>query len=697
MLSVCQLKSSQRQVLDAMCDASTNVISTCCIVQAFGGCGKTKLLSLIAQERYARGLGCSLLITFSKDLKESLRASAQKQEGLVVENVHSLIRNVLYRGHNCVNEQDINTYLQLEQKPPLHPDFKQNINFVIFDEMQDMTPTFHKVVELVRSLLAPNVVSFLGVGDFFQAENAHIGSTPEFMTNARAWFAHERYLEFGSPGSFRLGHQMCQWINQNMDPRTIQIHFPECWAKYGERIVRYWGDGMVSHKCQTCDALHHTSSENCQSNILEKKHAVRILRATSACHYKTKSPLPVKADYFVKKNNAIILLNYRKAELYKRHYLQVTTPFHFKGRETLYSVVVGFDHFTERLCAQTAHDVDWPFVLYCQMLVSFTRASEQLIAITGSDQVPFFTMRKVSDQPLTILPLPKIVDSANKKRTRQDEDTKSRRSQRIAQQQQQYVTLQSVFAKMDTACVATMRGWIDVKSSACPALESMWVLTTEEQTHFEKNIACTMQDFCKRLVVTAAHTSMMCHANTKPLDWVHHLMVETKAQFSTNSCADATLASWCAKRAHALSAILAQYDSNFRFGVFEPFVFGSANGVIDMFTRFGCLFVCFEPSTNKLVLQYMTSFLCCKYRALEFAKGHPARAQLFMHCRVINLVTLTVQELELKVHSDFFLSHLNKTHKELFNQAQFSDIGLMLNQIPFVVDRNVFCTKNTEP
>ena len=85
------------------------------------------------------------------------------------------------------------------------------------------------------------------------------------------------------------------------------------------------------------------------------------------------------------------------------------------------------------------------------------------------------------------------------------------------------------------------------------------------------------------------------------------------------------------------------------------------------------------------------------HRQTRAAVGHPARAQLFMHCRVINLVTLTVQELELKVHSDFFLSHLNKTHKELFKQAQFSDIGLMLNQIPFVVDRNVFCTKNTEP
>lgn len=661
-----QLNAEQEEILQLMCDESTNRISTCCIISAFGGFGKTNLISAIAQERFKRGMGCSLLITFAKKLKETLRSKSKLQEGLVVENVHSLIRNELNRGQDCANDNDMERYLTMDPKPSLHPDFQANINLVIFDEMQDMTPNFHKVMELVRQLFAPKVVSFLGMGDFFQAEHQHIGSSTEYMTNAHLYFAHERFHKYVFRGSFRLGHQKCSWLNANLNPCTIEKHYPECWKKYGKHIEEYWGSGVFSYKCLLCDQLHSKEAP-CQPQL---GHNVRLMRNKGRFN-KDNKPLPEMADEFVHKTNAIIFLNGRKQDKYTKYYAHVTSPFAFKGCETKNAVIVGFDYFTERLCAQKANkdNADWPFVLFCQMFVSFTRASDEVVAvIDGSSDVPFFTMRS---RVISMEPLSQI--SSQKKRSRQDD--KHQRKIKV-------VSLQSVFHGLNQSVVENLLKFVEVKQVEHFDGFSNWIVTLEEKHHFEE-MTLSMQQFCKYLVLAAVYAHAV-RDMPLPTNWARHVSIQAKRKYSISMHDDYILANWCKKKTACVQHVLQHLQLSYKFGTHESFVFGCATGTIDLFSTFGCVFVNFEPSDSRTLLRQITSFLCCKFRALQLHKDNPARLQLFACCHVVTLTNCVVQEVTLNVHANLFLNHLQTKYGYLlFESSKSNDVrDLLLDGAP---------------
>lgn len=684
--------AEQQRIFEIMCDEDTNKISTCCVVSAFGGFGKTQLISAIAEERYKRGFGCSLLITFAKKLKETLRTRAKQQEGLVVQNVHSLIRNELNRGQDCVNEADIVRYLQMDPKPPLHSDFYNNVNLVIFDEMQDLTPTFYEVVEIVRKLFAPKVVSFLGMGDFFQAEHAHIGSSTQYMTNAKKYFAHDRFFEFIFRGSFRLDHDRCAWINTNLNPKTIQTHYPACWAKYGADIDRMWGQGLVSYRCKNCNEIHdNDETKNCSQTTSACLKPSIILARNRGRFNKNQKPLPEIADQFVRTHDAIVFLNARKSDAYQKHYANVTTPFQFKGCETNYAVVVGFEFFTEQFCASKAQQdqedqTDWPFVLFCQMFVSFTRAKKQMIAvIDGRDNSAFFTMRSDS------IPLTKMLEFASTKRKA------AQRNEHVCNKQapkKQRIPSEVVIQGLDTKQLEKMMKWLTMDTRYVSNPDSKWIVTEQEQLHFD-NLTYSMQQFCKDVVLLAVYDNSK-NETPLPCDWTKHLAVQIKRRFATLTQDENPLtASWCQKRAACLQHLLSNVSLNFvEFAVHEPFVFGNICGTIDLFTMFGCLFVCFEPIESRKLLQCITSFLCCKMRARELPRHSDAKSQLFTRCQVVSLCNFAMHELSLNVHEDFFLSQLTcKQVEHLFDQTRFGEMGLLLNQVPILVSSSVFKQK----
>ena len=246
-----KLSQCQQRVFDAMCDAETVRTSICCIVHARGGCGKTRLVLSIAQERFNRGMGYSLLLLCKNSkLHASLKECSLKQDGLQVETLYSLLSNHLFRGERCKNDKEWQQCLDTKSaKAALHEDFYNNIGMVIIDEMQCMDAMHHQAIELVRDLLAPKCISMLGVGDVFQCDKKQKSQDVCFFVDARSKFKHNQYVEFALETNFRHGPKMCAWINTNMSPFSIQRHYPNCWKLCGSLIERFWHNGMVSAKC----------------------------------------------------------------------------------------------------------------------------------------------------------------------------------------------------------------------------------------------------------------------------------------------------------------------------------------------------------------------------------------------------------------------------------------------------------------
>lgn len=395
------LTAELRDFIDYACSAECSEHSTCCVLQCFAGCGKTTAIRHLAQMRFDKGLGGCLFITVTKELKDVTRELALKQNGMVVENVHSLVRNQLWVGHDCINNEDIEAYLKLDPKPAIHPGVLQHVSMVVFDEIQNMNPLSYAVINCLLQALMPKPILFVPMGDFFQwLFGTLMNSSTTYMCHPEQFFPSEHYRTFRSSRSLRLTHDQCSWINTNLNPNKIAKHYPACWEVYGEHITRFWGDGIHSLKCKHCNRLHDFAIACEPPPSRDPLYQKRVHFFPQ--HNRFKSLLPPIVESFIRKHHdsTLVLVNGLKKKTFQNKYAMVGTPFSHIGCESKHVVCCGLDYFAERVCSNSAsnkHDVDWPLSVFCQMYVSCTRASDVLFIIGFATS--FFTLRDAVISP----------------------------------------------------------------------------------------------------------------------------------------------------------------------------------------------------------------------------------------------------------------------------------------------------------
>jgi len=657
------LTQEEEDVLSFMCQPSTSEHTSSCIVQTFAGCGKTTLLAALAKRRFEKGLGSMLLLTYSAELKTQTRAMAQLQDGLFVESWHSLIRNILWVGHECKTEKDIQAYLQLKTKPTPHIDFLTHVTLIAVDEMQDMNQEFYQVFQQLRSFFQ-NRINFIGVGDFFQWLFATLhGSSTQYMCDAEDYFPADRFARFPLSTSFRLTKQMCTWINNNLNPNKLQHQYPHCWAKYGSAITRFWGTGIQSAKCELCATVHAKDQPhaNYSTKSIENLNVV-VYEVNSYQELLPRSLLSLA------QSGAHVLVNGRQTERYSCRFPNVTTPFAFKGCETDEVIVVGYDSFTEELSRNNnKHDLEeWPLACFCQMYVSCTRGRTHLYLVRSKSRAMFFTSRP--DQWL--------LTSNNSKLVEKDEEFKKNNGTRMISRLFQFVPEDTSLDNMVTttsfllSSCSSLQPSLKLPPNVAPGCVPGTVLR-----HFGR--------FYERAVILATYLHY-CKQNFQLTDWTlfmrEHILRDQSSAVSSQWKADDV---WCQKATDICISLLDQAQFQVvthEKKCMETFEYMHLQGVIDLFVLWaGMVFVSFESCKIPSVFmrhRAMTTYLLYRKRNPQY---------IAMNCYILNPVTNQIYQVQLQdSHQDYYIGEAvrRKNWQFLLEEQQFSLYSLFLRGVP---------------
>jgi len=619
------LSREQKDIIDFV---NQDTACRTAMVQAFAGTGKTKLLLELAKDRFQRGYGSTLLLTYSAELKNYTRYLAKQQEGLTIESMHSLVRNVLWIGHECVTNEDMEAYLALAQKPAPHPAFLKEITMVCVDELQDMNLLYYLLFQQLRSFFT-KPVAFVGVADFFQWLHGKVNkSSVEFMSKAEVYFPADTIQYFPLTRSYRLTPDMCSWINQHLNPLRLQIHYPSTWLKYGEAITKFWGSGLSSARCASCLQIH------ADCNV--KMHHPQRVRYIEYDSFK--DPLVPKAtkDELLH-GSAYLLLNGLHTDRFTRHFSNVTTPQKFKGCETNKVVVLSCDRFVEEVCASNAASeserVDWPFACYCQMYVSCTRAKEELDILHRKSKPAFFTMR--ADNFLLSEPLP------------HDTQVGTRRLNHLFH-----------FVPRDTNLEASVSGSKSVFSLEGDRLPSAPNSAPGIVMHTVHHPFAHHYYAAIKLASYIYFTDLRRYKTEVSKNWTLFMKREILKEQAKSIChtwqADE---SWCEVAMKRAIALLEHTPiaSNACVQIGQGYEYMRLTGNIDFVWPFGhILQVHFYDAYDfvnirKSWLQAMAAFICWK-------RTH--RHMCFVSCLVVNILDGTVYDISLSDHEDYFLGEL---------------------------------------
>jgi len=373
--------------------------SRSCMVNAFAGTGKSHTLLQLAKKRFEMGMGMTLILTYSKELKSQMRILAQGCDGILVESVHALVKNHLNLNSPCHTDEHIDTYLACPNKPSPHPAFLQNVTLVAMDEIQDLSERLYRVLQQMRSFFL-NGLDFIGVGDFFQWLFATINASDvKYMMHPQLYFPTDEFASFRLTKSYRMMPQVCDWINQHLSPLTLELHYPECWSKYGTKIKELWGDGLKSARCRSCGQVEHPQTECTQPPISNAD--VTCIEHDTYKEYLVPSVLQKN----LVTGRALLIINGLNLDRFTKKFHKVTTPEGFKGCETQNAYVLGCDRFVEVVMGQQGEHLtteDWPLQCFCKMYVSCTRARDKLVVVRSKGKNSFFTMRNSH----SVLPIP---------------------------------------------------------------------------------------------------------------------------------------------------------------------------------------------------------------------------------------------------------------------------------------------------
>ena len=374
------------------------------------GTGKTTTALACAEAVEGR----TLLLTYNRKLKDETRARVAQRADLAerveVHSYHAAACRFFVPEHaDAVDDSLIHAALGVDlaaaaalaaevgdpdacPAPPTFPNFR----LLVVDEAQDMTPLYAAFVRHVLATLRAchgTTPQMLVVGDPFQRIFGYLGASWEYMMHPANHFeVAGDFVERQLTLCWRITPEMAAWVNANLDPASLEPSVPpEWWAEHGASLVRWWAGGIRSGKPASPGSVVVVPFESKKLHAALGQCLPRF--EPGECAYLCKTVrrsnelLTNLIDTFA--GSDWVVTNdaspWEATEATFRGKAVVTTIQRFKGLERPFVCVIGVDGRWEGMQRD-------PLELFTLFLVATTRASRQLVVVTGTPA--YATLRK---------------------------------------------------------------------------------------------------------------------------------------------------------------------------------------------------------------------------------------------------------------------------------------------------------------
>lgn len=340
----------------------------------------------------ARHFTRTLLLTYNRKLKEESRSRVAQlglSDSVEVHSYHAAACKLFVPNHKgAVDDSLIFSAISSPPQSALVYDF------VVVDEAQDMTPLYAQFVVHVLSNMKTRPQMLL-IGDPFQRIFKYLGATWEYMMDPLPHFGNlvvdSPFVERHLTVCWRITPEMAAWVNENLNPSSLQHAHPEWWSQHGESLTRWWAGGIVSGKAPSPGSVKVVPYNSKQLHTSLVQCLPKFDAGDCAFLCKTvRRPNDLLSDVVetFAGSDWVVTNDTSGWEPDERSYAGktiVTTINRFKGLERKFVCVVGLDGKWENMQKD-------PLELFTLFLVATTRASEQMVIVTG--EPAYATIRK---------------------------------------------------------------------------------------------------------------------------------------------------------------------------------------------------------------------------------------------------------------------------------------------------------------
>lgn len=348
------------------------------VVEAVAGSGKTTTVMFIAEAMEKSKI---MQITYNKQLKFEVREKvvARKIKNLTINTYHSL----------AVKFYDENAHDDLKLKQifinDVKPRYVDQINVLIIDEKQDMTPDYyHFIHKFIRDMNFCGSIVLLG--DRYQGVYEFKNADSRFLTLGSQLYGKNNFVSLSLQESFRVTSQMAWFVNNVMLGHNRIIS-----NKKGKHPVYYYKRNIFSCHLEFARILTEFMTKGYKADDI-------FVLAPSL---KNSSPVK-KLENVLVEQGVPIYFSRNEDDGMDEEVIKgkiVFTTFHqAKGRERKICLIYGFDESYFNFHAKEKDRDTCPSELY----VATTRASEILLILENDKENPLTFLKHTHNEMLTL-------------------------------------------------------------------------------------------------------------------------------------------------------------------------------------------------------------------------------------------------------------------------------------------------------
>lgn len=348
------------------------------VVEAVAGSGKTTTVMFIAEAMEKAKI---MQITYNKQLKFEVREKvvARKIKNLTINTYHSL----------AVRFYDENAHDDLKLKQiitnGIKPRYVDQINVLIIDEKQDMTPDYyHFIHKFIRDMnFCGNIVL---LGDRYQGVYEFKNADSRFLTLGNQLYGKNNFTTLSLQESFRVTDKIAWFVNNIMLGHNRIVS-----NKKAKHPVYYYKRNIFSCHLEFGKILTEFMSKGYKADDI-------FVLAPSL---KNSSPVK-KLENVLVEQGVPIYFSRNEDDGMDEEVIKgkiVFTTFHqAKGRERKICLIYGFDESYFNYHAKEKDRDVCPSELY----VATTRASEILMVLENEKENPLPFLKRTHNEMMTI-------------------------------------------------------------------------------------------------------------------------------------------------------------------------------------------------------------------------------------------------------------------------------------------------------